>query len=246
MKKRLGSGLGITTRTHPCRALALLAIAALSACGEQSDTQMHDETIALESIEQKASYVIGYSTAKHLQGGGMDSDVDAMLLAIEDVKQGKALRLTEGEMRGVMANFQAFKSEREKRLAREANARSGQEYMQQNAQKEGVTVTASGLQYEVLQSGEGATPALNDVVRVRYHGTLIDGSVFDSAGDAVEFPVNQVIPGWTEALLMMQEGDKWRVTLPPSLAYPDGTMEIDPGSVLVFEIELIEVLSPEN
>lgn len=123
----------------------------------------------------------------------------------------------------------------------------GQAYLHINAQKPNVKVTASGLQFEILESGEGASPGLTSRVVTHYRGSFIDGQVFDSSldrGEPAEFPVNRVIPGWTEALQMMKEGDKWRLVIPSDLAYGErgaGGGRIPPNSVLVFEVELIEV-----
>lgn len=121
----------------------------------------------------------------------------------------------------------------------------GKNFLQANAQKDGVVVTASGLQYTVLESGSGATPGLTDTVVTHYHGTFIDGKVFDSSvdrGEPLEFPVNGVISGWTEALQLMQEGDKWQLFVPSDLAYGErGVGPIPPNTTLLFTVELIQV-----
>ncbi len=118
-------------------------------------------------------------------------------------------------------------------------------FLAENAAREGVVTTASGLQYEVLTSGEGATPGPTDVVTTHYHGTFEDGRVFDSSvqrGVPASFPVNGVIKGWTEALQMMKVGDKWRIVCPPELAYgASGRAGIPPNATLVFEVELLDV-----
>jgi FKBP-type peptidyl-prolyl cis-trans isomerase FklB len=126
-------------------------------------------------------------------------------------------------------------------------AEPGQAYLYINAQKPGVKVMASGLQFEILKSGEGRSPSATSNVVTHYHGTLVNGDVFDSSvdrGTPAEFPVNRVIAGWTEALQMMKEGDKWRLVLPPEIAYGERGAAgglIPPNTVLVFEVELIEV-----
>ena len=124
----------------------------------------------------------------------------------------------------------------------------GLAYLQQNAKQAGVVVTASGLQYEVLQEGTGKSPMIDDLVLTHYHGTLITGEVFDSSvdrGTPAQFPVSGVIKGWTEALQLMQEGDKWRLTVPSELAYGKrgAGSQIGPDTVLIFEVELLEVKS---
>ncbi len=127
-----------------------------------------------------------------------------------------------------------------------AKPMNGATFQAENAQREGVVTLPSGLQYEVLAEGDGATPGATDRVVTHYHGTLIDGTVFDSSverGQPATFPVNGVIAGWTEALQLMQEGDKWRLVLPPELAYGErgAGQQIGPNATLVFEVELLEV-----
>ncbi len=123
-------------------------------------------------------------------------------------------------------------------------------FLEQNSAIEGVTVTESGLQYQELSAGEGDSPSLTDTVLVHYHGTLMDGAVFDSSydrGQPVSFSLQSIIPGWQEALQLMKPGDKWRVALPPDLAYGSGGAgPIGPNEVLLFDIELLEVDKPEN
>ena len=122
----------------------------------------------------------------------------------------------------------------------------GAAFLAENAKKEGVITTASGLQYKVIKSGTGESPRLMDTVKVNYQGTLIDGTVFDSSiqrGQPASFPVNRVIPGWTEALQLMKVGDKWQLFIPAKLAYGDQspTAAIPPNSVLIFEVELLGI-----
>ena len=126
------------------------------------------------------------------------------------------------------------------------NRAEGEAFLAENAQREGVVTLPSGLQYEVLEEGDGATPRRRSTVVVHYSGTLIDGTPFDSSysrGEPAKFPVNRVIPGWTEALQLMQVGDKWRLFIPADLAYGDrgAGPVIGPGSTLIFEVELLEV-----
>ncbi len=127
-----------------------------------------------------------------------------------------------------------------------AKADPGEAFLAENAKKEGVKTTASGLQYKVIKSGTGATPKPTDTVKVHYHGTLIDGTVFDSSvqrGEPITFPVTGVIPGWVEALQMMKVGDKWQLFIPAKLAYGEHspTPAIPPNSVLIFEVELLGI-----
>jgi FKBP-type peptidyl-prolyl cis-trans isomerase FklB len=122
----------------------------------------------------------------------------------------------------------------------------GAAFLAENAKKDGVTTTASGLQYKVIKSGTGESPKLSDTVKVHYQGTLIDGTVFDSSiqrGQPISFPVGRVIPGWVEALQLMKVGDKWQLFIPAKLAYGDQspTPAIPPNSVLIFEVELLGI-----
>lgn len=126
------------------------------------------------------------------------------------------------------------------------NQKKGEQFLADNAKKEGVKTTASGLQYQVIKSGTGKTPGKKDTVKVHYHGTLVDGTVFDSSvdrGEPISFPVDGVIPGWTEALQLMKEGDKWKIFIPSNLAYGERGAgdKIGPNSALVFEVELLSV-----
>ena len=126
------------------------------------------------------------------------------------------------------------------------NLEKGAAFLAENAKKAGVTTTASGLQYEVLQSGSGEThPTASSTVRVHYHGTLIDGTVFDSSverGETISFPLNRVIPGWTEGVQLMKVGDKFRFYIPSNLGYGERSAgKIPPGSVLIFDVELFEI-----
>jgi FKBP-type peptidyl-prolyl cis-trans isomerase FklB len=128
----------------------------------------------------------------------------------------------------------------------DAKADAGAAFLAANAKKDGVITTASGLQYKVMKSGAGESPKLTDKVKVHYHGTLIDGTVFDSSvqrGEPITFPVGGVIPGWVEALQLMKVGDKWQLVIPAKLAYGDQSPSpaIPPNSVLIFEVELLGI-----
>lgn len=223
----------------------------LSACKEdkaqEEKVQVPESApaaIAVESLEDRVSYLFGYSFAKQAEKAGMQLNSDVLLAALDDVASNAELRLSEQELQSVGNAFQAVLLEKRNQAAAQKNIEVGEKYLLENAQREGVQKTESGLQYEILTRGQGKRPTETDTVKVHYHGTLLDGRVFDSSvdrGEAVDFPVNQVIAGWTEVLQLMKEGDKWRVSIPHSLAYPNGTRNIEPGSTLVFEIELLEV-----
>jgi FKBP-type peptidyl-prolyl cis-trans isomerase len=131
------------------------------------------------------------------------------------------------------------------------NLEDGNAFLETNKAREGVVTTASGLQYEIVTEGTGPKPANSDVVKVHYHGTTIDGKVFDSSvdrGEPVEFPVGQVIPGWVEALQLMPVGSKWKLYIPSELGYGvnGAGSDIAPNSVLIFDVELLEIVTPKQ
>jgi FKBP-type peptidyl-prolyl cis-trans isomerase len=176
---------------------------------------------------------------------GLELDTEALLQAIRDTQDGKQPRLTQEQMQQALNNYKEALDAKRKELA-DTNSKLSLAFLEQNKAKKGVKVTASGLQYEVLKAGKGPKPKATDSVEVHYHGTLIDGRVFDSSvnrGQSVTFPVNGVIKGWQEALQMMKKGSKWKVAIPPDLAYgPMGSPPvIAPNMALVFEIELIDI-----
>ena len=150
-------------------------------------------------------------------------------------------------MQDFQKKLQEIANEQKKKVADE-NAKASADFLAENAKKDGIKVTESGLQYEVITEGDGASPKATDVVKVHYEGTLISGQIFDSSikrGEPVEFPLNQVIPGWTEGVQLMKVGSKYRFFIPSNLAYGEqgaGGM-IAPNSALVFEVELLEIKS---
>jgi FKBP-type peptidyl-prolyl cis-trans isomerase len=153
-------------------------------------------------------------------------------------------RLPEAELEAAFMAMQEKLTAAQAAVA-EKNLAACNDYLAKNKAKPGVTVTASGLQYEVIKSGSGPKPKLTDTVKVHYHGTLIDGTVFDSSverNEPVEFEVTGVIAGWTEALQLMSVGDKWKLTIPPAIGYgAQGKGRIPPNSVLIFEVELLAI-----
>jgi FKBP-type peptidyl-prolyl cis-trans isomerase FklB len=161
---------------------------------------------------------------------------------------GNAMRLTEAQAREVMERQQQQLMEKQQQQAK-VNADEGKAFLAANKEKSGVTTLDNGLQYKVITSGSGKQPKETDTVTVHYRGTLIDGTEFDSSlgrGEPATFPVNRVIPGWTQILQLMKEGDKWQVFIPSELAYGErgASAQIGPNAVLIFEIELIKVNEP--
>jgi FKBP-type peptidyl-prolyl cis-trans isomerase FklB len=202
----------------------------------------------LSDPEQRISYVMGAGIGANLKAQDIQVDPDAVAAGIADAIAGK-LALSDAEIKATMDKVRSdLTAKQQAKLQSQStnNAKAGAEFLAANAKKPGVKSTASGLQYKVLTSGTGRTPALHDTVKVNYHGTLIDGTVFDSSvdrGEPVTFPVDGVIAGWTEVLQLMKEGDKWQVYIPPNLAYGERGAGgvIQPNSTLIFDIELIDI-----
>ncbi len=193
---------------------------------------------------KEISYALGINIGKSLKNSGIQ-DVSAADFAkgMNDVLSGSALDIPELEARELLNNY--FKKLQEDRMQK--NKTEGKQFLEENAKKQGVVVTESGLQYQILTEGNGEKPKASDRVKVHYHGTLIDGTVFDSSvqrGEPAVFGVTQVISGWVEALQLMPVGSKWRLFIPYKLAYgAQGAGEmIQPFSTLIFDVELIDIV----
>jgi FKBP-type peptidyl-prolyl cis-trans isomerase len=188
----------------------------------------------LQTEKQRIGYAIGLQIGGNLKG--IDIDTDAVAAGVRDAATGAKPQLTEAEVLAAMEALEKqFLASRKK---------VGDAFLAENAKKEGVKTTASGLQYKVIKSGTGKTPKAEDTVSVNYKGTLISGKVFDASEEPVTFPVKGVIAGWTEALQLMKEGDKWMVYIPSNLAYgerPRPGGPIGPNEALIFEVELVSV-----
>lgn len=197
----------------------------------------------LNTEMEKVSYSLGVNVAKSVKSQGLESiDSDAIAKAFKDVFEGNTLEISEEEANIVLQDyFGKLANEKQK-----ANVEAGQKFLDENAKRDGVVTTATGLQYEVLKEGSGDSPKETDNVTVHYHGTLIDGTVFDSSvdrGQPATFPVNGVIPGWVEALQLMNPGAKYKLFIPSNLAYGERGAggAIGPNATLVFEVELISI-----
>ncbi|MEP6466245.1 MAG: FKBP-type peptidyl-prolyl cis-trans isomerase [Parafilimonas sp.] len=207
----------------------------------------------LKTENDSISYVIGMSMAGFYKQQGITNINSAMLdRAINDVKIGKPL-LTEEQMTGCFNNFMQKRQAAKSAESREANAgiieanhKTGEAFLAANKTKPGVVTTASGLQYLVIKEGNGPKPLPTDKVKCHYHGTLIDGTVFDSSvdrGQPIDFQVTGVIQGWVEALQLMPVGSKWKLFIPANLAYGDSPAgKITPGSTLIFDVELLDII----
>ncbi len=196
---------------------------------------------------ERCSYAIGNQIIKNVLRQGIDIDVMAFSLAMEESVKGDKSSLTLEEMRNAMKEMaQNIQKRNQNPQVTEKIKKEGEEYLVKNRKKNGVVVTASGLQYEVLKKGAGSRPKVTDRVKVNYRGTLINGSEFDSSykrNKPAVFAVNRLIPGWTEALQLMNVGSKYKLTIPSELAYgTSGNPGIPPNSVLIFELELLGIV----
>ena len=207
---------------------------------------MSNTEYSIKTDADKVSYGIGLQLGQQVKGQSFpEFSLDALMIGLSDIFNEKPLRFPEDEMQAAFSAInQQVQAETEN--AAESNKAAGQAFLEDNAKKEGVITTESGLQYEIITEGTGPKPAQSDMVVTHYHGTLIDGSVFDSSvsrGEPAQFPVNGVIQGWIEALQLMPVGSKWRLTIPSELAYGDqgSAPVIGPGATLIFEIELLEI-----
>jgi FKBP-type peptidyl-prolyl cis-trans isomerase FklB len=226
-------------------------ILALVATGLCLNTGCSQEKPDLKNPKQRLSYSIGADIGKNLKRQEIDVDAKALAAGLTDALTGKTA-LTEPEMQAAIKEFQTqmtTKMQARQQVDGAKNLKEGQAFLEANAKKEGVKTLPSGLQYKVLKSGAGKTPKATDTVKTHYHGTLIDGTVFDSSverGEPISFPVNGVIKGWTEALQLMKEGDKWQLFVPSNLAYGERGAggKIGPNSTLIFEVELLSVENP--
>lgn len=235
-------------------ALVLAAAFTLSACSPESATVAPAEpaagssALSLETVAERAGYSVGVNIGMGLQSQEMADEisVDALVAGIRDTLAGEQ-QLSEEEM--MMAVQELTASLEEKYMASmEEEAEAQRQFLVDNAENEGVMTTPSGLQYMVLEEGsaEGLSPAETDTVNVHYHGTLIDGTVFDSSvdrGEPISFPLNGVIAGWTEGPQLMSVGDKYRFFIPSDLAYgQSGAGQlIGPNATLIFDVELLDI-----
>lgn len=200
-----------------------------------------------ETVELQASYGIGRQIGDQVASQPFDGlDADAVAQGVIDALNGNEMAVAVEDLRSAFGVINERMQAAHEAQAKEASA-AGEAFLAENAKKDGVTVTESGLQYEVITTGEGEKPTADSTIKAHYHGTLIDGSVFDSSydrGQPAEFPVGGVIKGWTEALQLMTVGSKWRLTIPYQLAYGEQGAggAIGPYQTLVFDVELLEIL----
>lgn len=231
--------------------IAALA-AGLYGCNQQSGTTA-DAEVVLDTPNKRLSYGFAYRMGQRMQADGMTLDADAYSEGMRDAMAGTPSQLTDEEINAEMIAFQErMEAEQQANQAAlsDTNAEASQLFLAENGAREGVVTTESGLQYEVIEAGEGAMPGPADTVEVHYRGTLVDGTEFDSSygrGQTVTFGVGQVIAGWTEALQLMPVGSKYKLFIPSELAYGAGGAGqlIGPNAALIFEVELVSIPSQD-
>lgn len=210
--------------------------------------------VELKTDNQKLSYALGLDLGAYFKTLGEDIDLSILQHGIKDSYTGNKPLMSAEDAAAIQQKF--AQKQQEERLKQQVemitkNRDAAEAFLKENGTKEGVKTTESGLQYLALTEGDGAMPKAEDVVEVHYRGTLIDGTEFDSSysrNEPAVFPLNQVIPGWTEALQLMKVGSKYTIFLPPELAYGDrgAPPVIEPGSMLIFEVELLSIENPEE
>jgi FKBP-type peptidyl-prolyl cis-trans isomerase len=236
MKSRIFPGL-------TSAGLTVVVAMSLGACNSGSSAD-------LESFEGRSSYAIGVNFGTGIKQDNVPLDMDAFMQGVSDVLSDRDPQMTNEEIGEALQEL--TRHVREARAQQhgedsQRNLEEGRAYLEENGQRDGVTTTESGLQYEVLTQGDGPRPTATDRVSVHYRGTLTDGTEFDSSydsGQPVTFPVNGVIGGWVEALQLMPVGSKYRLVIPPDLGYGErgSGANIGPNATLIFEVELLEIV----
>jgi len=232
----------------------VLAIGLLAGQAGAEEKEASGDKSALKDKKERISYSIGMDIGNTMKKQSMDIDPDVLAKGLKDAFTGGKTLMTEQEvtetLNALRMEMMAKQQDRMKE-AGDKNKKEGEQFLAENKKKEGVVTLPSGLQYKVVTEGSGKMPKAADTVTVNYRGTLVDGTEFDSSykrGQPATFPVNGVIPGWTEALQLMKEGSKWQLFIPSNLAYGErgaGGL-IAPNAVLIFDVELISVKPAEN
>ncbi len=228
--------------------MIVFLITLVSGC--ETDAQNSGD-VKLESQKDSISYFIGSDIARSLVDIKEEIDIEVLLRALRDGYEGKEPLLSQADMMATMQEFsnrmRQVREEKQQQAALE-NKAAGEKFLEENKTKDGIIVTASGLQYQVLEEGFGAQPTASDRVTVHYRGTLIDGTEFDSSyknGQPITFSLGGVIPGWTEALQLMRIGSKYKLFIPSELGYGERgsgpNSPIGPNEVLIFEVELLSI-----
>jgi FKBP-type peptidyl-prolyl cis-trans isomerase FklB len=222
----------------------IIFIVLLGAFSSEYQNKKSNKKMKLENKIDSASYAIGVNIGQNLKAQGLtELNVNAISAALGDVFAKNDLQISEQDAGKIVQEF--VEETTKKRI--EANKSNGAKFLEENAKKSGVITLPSGLQYEIITEGSGAKPTASNKVKTHYHGTLIDGTVFDSSvkrGEPLTFPVGGVIKGWQEALQLMSVGSKWKLYVPYNLAYGERGAggAIAPFSTLIFEVELLEII----
>lgn len=257
-----------TAKTGYLALVGTLACLHLAACNQTGDSANASEEsggdVQLTSLDQRFSYVFGMNIGqqmKQMQSQEIDVDIEVFVQGLRDVHSGGEPKLSDEQVQATIQEFQQQQQEKQMAMQAEqqaemeavgtANKQAGEEFLAANAEKEGVVVLPSGLQYKVIEEGSGPKPAAEDEVTVHYRGRLLDGTEFDSSysrNAPATFSLNRVIPGWTEGVQLMSEGAKYEFYIPPDLAYgPSGSgPTIGPHATLIFEVELLKAKAEEN
>lgn len=226
-----------------------LALSALAAPALAQDNAGEPQQPPMDA--NKLSYSIGYLYGSQLKGMDFEFNLERVMTGLQDAVKEVGPAVPEEEMKAALQqmeeNLRRKQMEQFRKIAQE-NKEEGEKFLAENANKKGIEVTSSGLQYRVIEEGEGKRPALDDTVVVHYRGSLPSGFEFDSSfarGTPATFQVKSVIKGWQEALTMMREGAKWQIFVPPELAYGEtGKRPIGPNQTLVFDLQLVDIKEP--
>ncbi|GAF53492.1 MULTISPECIES: FKBP-type peptidyl-prolyl cis-trans isomerase [Psychrobacter] len=239
----------ITTLGVSALASAMLLVTGCSTNNGNQETAAQSVSITEQSsASEKVGYSLGFMMAEGNKDAVKDLDLNTFEKGFRDGYEGNESALTQEQMQQVLMDYQKEQEEqfvKDMETKATENKAAGTAFLAENAKKEGVKQTESGLQYKVIKAGTGKSPKATDVVEVNYEGKLLDGTVFDSSyerGEPIEFPLNQVIAGWTEGLQLMKEGGKYEFYIPSDIAYGEaGNAGIEPNSTLIFTVELLKV-----
>ncbi|WMJ75470.1 FKBP-type peptidyl-prolyl cis-trans isomerase [Cytophagaceae bacterium ABcell3] len=224
----------------------LVIAGSLSALAMSCNPSSGSKDLSLKTEADSVSYGIGVNLGQNFKNQSLDEiNIDILASAIKDVLNEKEMVMTEEEAGALIESYMMARFQKQA----DGNLEEGVAFLEKNKEREGVVTLESGLQYEIIEEGTGEKPTADDEVTTHYHGTLIDGTVFDSSverGEPAKFPVSGVIAGWTEALQLMPKGSKWKLYVPADLGYGErGSRAIKPNSTLIFEVELIDIHKKE-
>ena len=224
-------------------AISILSTAVCCGQKKKAKNNANYDDVKLSTQLDSVSYSMGMSIGSNIKTQGVDSvNYEAFVKGLQNAISGGDTLITMEQSNNLLSSY--FNNLQQKKMQK--NVEAGKKFLEENKTKEGVVTLPSGLQYKIIKAGTGPKPTANDKVKTHYHGTLIDGTVFDSSvqrGEPISFPVNGVIKGWTEALQLMPVGSKWMLYIPSDLAYGDrgAGQQIGPNSTLIFEVELLEI-----